>query len=295
MRDDVLNPSLLVLVVPLLALELWLLTPGSRRRSFDRWGSRQSLPLGSDDASWLLRWWRDEKVGSAVGLLAGLVAGIAACLLIPAAPADPFAPLFALVVVGTCVVAGLLLGAVSAGWRIRPPATSSPRVAHSTVLRLSDYISPLGLLLARVPAGLVLVVALVSAVTARKVGPAFGEHGTGPVWVAIVVSLTGWTYAEVLARRLLRRPQRASNPVSLAWQDAARAHVLGTTTYLPAFLAMTTTQVLSLARLQEVALPSAPSVLYLVVVVVVVLQRRPGDAPVRTRRRHAHLLAAGMR
>ena len=291
MRDDVLNLSLLALVVPLLTIELWLLTPGSRRRSFDRWGSRQELPLRPDDASWLHRWWRGEKVGNAVGLLVGLVVGIVVCLLIPAAPDDPFASLFGLVVVGACLVAGSVLGGASSGWRIRAARTSSPRVAHSAALRLTDYLSPADLLLARVPAGFVLLAALVSALTAERVGPAFGAHGTGPVWVALGVSLAGWTYAEVLARRLLRRPQQASSPLSLAWQDAARAHVLGAITHLPLLLAMATTQVLSFVRLKGAALPLSPLVLYLIVVTVFVVRARPGDAPVRTRRRRTQLLA----
>lgn len=168
---------------------------------------------------------RRERAAVFGGCLGALAAAALA-----AARTDEAASGYRLFGVMLCFLAGRALGFGVVAWRESVSrAADGPRLARATVPTHGDYVARHE----RVSAWAVAVLAFLGAgallVVERTNGFDDALHGAVPVGLALAVLVVpGLTIAvdEVLARRLLARPQVASTTLELAWDDALRARAL---------------------------------------------------------------------
>ena len=116
---------------------------------------------------------------------------------------------------------------ITAWWELaRSALPTGPRVARATVLTPGDYVAPIERLGARVMVA-VSVVAALGVLVADGAGWFAGATLPALVVGAVLV-LPPVTLAvhELLAARLVRRPQPAGSALDLAWDDAMRAQTL---------------------------------------------------------------------
>jgi hypothetical protein len=106
----------------------------------------------------------------------------------------------------------------------------APRVARARATSLRDYLTPGELLTIRLApvAALASVVAATVLLAVLSPGRTSGA-GAGPstvAWVAAAATLLVWAASELVARRVLLRPQHAASQLELAWDDICRADAL---------------------------------------------------------------------
>lgn len=128
---------------------------------------------------------------------------------------------------GVLVMLGVALGASIGGGfatvqSVHQPSGEAPRVARPVSTEVDDYVPHRHLLAARIVTGLAVVAnAIELVVVAGRPDPAAGTIVTLIVCTLAAVAVAALT--EVVAKLLVRRPQRASTDLELAWDDVLRA------------------------------------------------------------------------
>ena len=154
--------------------------------------------------------------GIAIG---GLLGATIAVVTIPAPPAGSDGFDAVLLVIGL-VFTGMALGvSVASAWRPVARDPGAVTMARVEAVRLSDYIAPIELQGARVVVGASVVLVIVA--LARGMGPS-----TALAAVLSGLSIASLVFFEVFGRRVVARPQPASTPEELKWDDALRSAVL---------------------------------------------------------------------
>lgn len=186
--------------------------PSRLQRDVDRAAGRAGLGVPTQLRPLLLRRVRATRIGEMAGAAVGL--------------AVPFGILHRAsnsVVWWTFTVQPLLIAFAGIGAAIgglvaaQLTFPAGPRVARERVLRVADYIDPVERFTVLAAAALVTAVGLLP-VALRAVGPR-----TLP---AVAVGLTAfgvWLGFELVARRIVARPERAGSAAHLAWNDAIRS------------------------------------------------------------------------
>ncbi|WP_349899018.1 hypothetical protein [Parafrigoribacterium soli] len=125
-------------------------------------------------------------------------------------------------VIASLVLAGGALGAaIACTTNIGPSAPELPRVARATRPRMTDYLSPVWIVIGIVVAVTGIVVAILV-----LLGNAANASMRSLLTVIIAVAAVMLVASPVLAYRLLSSPQPANDDLQLAWDDALRAYGL---------------------------------------------------------------------
>lgn len=208
----------------LVAAVRWLLWEGmaqSARRA-DAYARAVDLALDPALAPTVARRLQRRERAGAVGTLVGGVAAAAA--MAPLADDDTGAYQVLALVLG--MMAGNACGQGLATWReTRRPGPAGPRVARVAVPAHGDYVAPHERVGAWVTAGIGVVVGVVFLLAPRPAALT-GPLPVGLAVVAIVLPPLAVLLDELVARRLLDRPQVAASATELAWDDALRARAL---------------------------------------------------------------------
>lgn len=213
----------------------WAVVPTWRRRTTARWIKRQHLPVAvglegaieSAHAGRVLA----QGLGGLVGLGLGLV-----FLLTPATAGAP--PMDEWLLIAS-TLGGIAAGLGAHGFRAALPLPAgSTRVAHATDQTVVKLLGAPLLHLARATAALGVVSAVF--VVVFPVGPAAGLPWSfrNAVLVGLAVLAVVWLTSEVLAARLVHRPQPAGSAAELAWHDILRAEVVRDLYVLPGTLSL---------------------------------------------------------
>lgn len=151
------------------------------------------------------------------------------------------------------VYAGLALGAVADAVSRPGPPPGTPRVAHATGTRLTDYVPPWLLGAAVTAAACMPLLALVWLVAPHDDGqpvsavPTLSGAGVGWLLAGTAAGLAG---SVALARVVVRRPQPAGSPAELAVADALRAQAVRDVLHVTAVVSFVVGWVLSLALME---------------------------------------------
>lgn len=183
------------------------------------------VDLGMDDAveaTVTARLTRRERAGGAGGLILGVAAAATVAGATDPTPRDAYR--FFAVFLG--YAAGHAIGHGVVAWResARRPA-DGPRLARATMPTYGDYVARHERVGSWVAAGIAVVLGAAFLLAGR------GDVLDGAVPVAlavaaVVVPPVTVVVDELLARRLLDRPQVATSQTELAWDDALRARTL---------------------------------------------------------------------
>lgn len=222
-----LTGTTIVLVVLSVAALVWiilLLTPGRRAATARRFARSIDLDLPPTLAPAI---GRRLAVRELAAMGTGLLLGWGSVAMLAAAIDPDDAGLLLAAAFLTFLLGHAIGNGVTAWWEVtRPVAPTGPRVARATVLTQGDYVAPVERLGARVLVAVSVVVAL-GVLVADDAGwftgvtlPAF--------WIAAALVTPPALLAahELLAARLVRRPQPAGSALDLAWDDAMRSQTL---------------------------------------------------------------------
>lgn len=189
-------------------------------RSFAR-----KVDLGMDDAVEDLvtaRLARRERAGAVGGLIIGLAAAAVVATTTGPSPRD----FNRLAAVFLSFLVGHALGYGVVAWResVRRPV-AGPRLARATAPTHGDYVARHERIGSWVTAGIAGVTG-VGFLLADRADALDGAVPVGVAVAAVVVPPAAVLADELLARRLLARPQVAASQTELAWDDALRARTL---------------------------------------------------------------------
>lgn len=217
--------SAIILVGVAIAFSVVLLV--SRRassgdRRLARFADRAGLPVPAHGAYALRVRLRQSATYEAVGALIGVaVAGAILATPIGLSPVFPLAVF--LPIVGLSVALSSTIVALRRSLFI--PASGTPRVARSHVVTPADYVDPFPRALLWVLSSMTVLAAGALAVAWIRGGVQWPEFAAAATLVAIIaVGLCAATPA--LDRAVLARPQPATSPLELAWDDAFRMATL---------------------------------------------------------------------
>jgi hypothetical protein len=217
--------SAILLVCVAIAVTIVLLV--SRRassgdRRLARFAERAGLPVPADGADALRARLRQSATYEAVGALVGIAA--AGALLSTPIGISPVFPLAVfLPIVGLSIA--LSSTVVALRHSVFIPTTGTPRIARSHVVKPADYVDRVPRALVWVLSSMTLVAAGALVVAWIRVGVRWPEFALAAVAVA-VIALALCAATPALDRAVLARPQAATMPLELAWDDAFRMATL---------------------------------------------------------------------
>ncbi|MBN9177054.1 MAG: hypothetical protein J0I43_06765 [Microbacterium sp.] len=196
--------------------------PRAGERGLLKFSERSGLPIPVASADHLRARVRRGTIADAVGGLVGI--GLAGVLI-----ATPLGTsvLFPLAVVLPVVGVSVMLAGTGAAVRhsLFTPSTGAPRIARSHVTTPADYLPTIPRVLAWVVAGAGLIAGCVLVLVWARAGVPRPEFAVAAVIVA-VVALGSSAAIPALDRAILSRPQPATTPLELAWDDEFRASTL---------------------------------------------------------------------
>jgi hypothetical protein len=201
--------------------------PAHRARELDKYARRMGVAVPAEiEQRVTARLLRRERLLT-IGGLVGIAAATGVALLLPAGFDAPYVGVLLFAGAG---VGGSAAAALASSTSELSPITG-PRVARSTVPAHADYVPTLERLGSRLLPPLALLT-LVAAAVALNVG-ALGEARLTPAylwssvgaWLAYA-AVAALVFAELLAGRILRTGQQATNTTNLAWNDALRSQAL---------------------------------------------------------------------
>lgn len=197
-----------------------------RARAF---ADRAGLPAEAVDATLVHRVVRRQRF---------VLAGVALGLVAPAVLPGDIALLYV----------GLALGAVADQLTTPALPAGTPRVAHATSSRLTDYVP--GWLVATATAAALTtpVLAVLHELAPRKAQNIAFDRMSGATAVGLVLTaLAGLAVSVLLARLVVRRRQTVGSPTELAVDDALRAQAVRDALHLTAAITFVVAFVLALA------------------------------------------------
>lgn len=117
---------------------------------------------------------------------------------------------------GSVVLGGGVGIAVGGLMAARALPTGGRRLARGRAVRVADYISPVE----RRGALVAMLVVVVFCILSSAYGP---DRPRVALVVSAAIAVAGWIGFELVARRIVGRPQSADTALQLAWDDALRA------------------------------------------------------------------------
>jgi hypothetical protein len=253
---------------------LWLVaifvnnTRYGRARNLRGFSRHVPLPLTDAVATAIPRRLLRESVGAALGCVPALLVAFAMTIwspeLLNGASGSTIFPV---------MIAGAALGiAIASATKLGITNPDSPRMARTTVPRVTDYLSPVWIVTSTVVclAGIVLVALLLprAAAPTPLVATAIAMLATSVLTLMLCTALS---------RHLLAASQPATECIELAWDDAMRAHALRGLWVAPAITGLTTAYVAS--GLNATGTPSVdffPFLLAITVLQAILQLSRPG-------------------
>lgn len=190
--------------------------PARLGRDVDRAAGRAGLGVPMQLRPLLLRRMRATRIGEMAGAALGLAVSFGVLERTPNSAGSSS------LVVQTLLIALSGVGAALGGL-VAAQATSGPgpRIAREHVPRVADYISPIERLVVLGAAALTTVVGLLPLALRpieRSTAPSIA-----PSTALGLVALGVWLVFELVARRIVSRPQPAASAAHLAWNDALRS------------------------------------------------------------------------
>jgi len=224
-----------IALIPMLVLLAGLL-PGARRRFSAKWIRERRAPITDElvDEVEDVRW--RQRTGALVGAFVGLAVALPVALTHDPLDGDGLILDLAVWIVpilsigiGRCAS-----GTVDAIQEVR----GSVRVAHAWAPHLTDFITRTGLVAVRLEVVGISAVAVVAIRRLSWSGFGFGADQTGFVWAAVALLSLSWVAAEMVARRLIARPQPSADAATLFWRETLRGERLRDVYLLPASLGL---------------------------------------------------------
>lgn len=206
-----------------------------RRRSTRRWMRRHPYPATPELVTLVEQQRSRRSLALGLGGLLGTAVGAVLLLLGGSLLPDPLHVwlLLSTTVAGSCLgVGGRAL--LVATQRV----TGRTRVAQIEAADLEQYVRRGPLLTIRSAAVLAAAASVVAGSLPLWSGSGLGR---GVAWGGLGLLLLGWVAGEVLARRLIERPQPAGSALELRWRDALRGELVCDLLSTPAVLAVMAT------------------------------------------------------
>lgn len=239
-----------------------------RARNLRRFSRHVPLPLTDAAAAAIPRRLRRETLGAALGCVPALLVALVPAIWFPELLNDASGSTIIPV-----MIAGAALGiAIASTTRLGIPNANAPRVARTSVPRITDYISVSWIVASSTLCVSGLLFAALSLPSAQSDIPlvltTIAILAVGILTLALCVALS---------RHLLTAPQPAHDSLELAWDDAVRAHAFRSLWTAPLAMGLTAAYLaisLSLAGAQSP--PIIAFILAITVVQVLLQLSRPG-------------------